>query len=99
MLKHYLFWLALFAFSRLIFLLWNHEELSDASVGHILFAFIKGLYVDTAMACYLLVLPYFVITITAITGKEKVLNANRYIHGVLFFAFFLLIFSERKDIF
>src|SRR5688572_11564190 len=54
MLKHYLFWLALFAFARLLFLLWNREELDGISSGHILFAFVKGLYVDTAMACYLL---------------------------------------------
>lgn len=94
MLKHYLFWLVLFAFSRLLFLIWNREELTDASTGHILFAFVKGLYVDTAMACYLLVFPYLAITITALTAKQKVMNVNRYIHGVLFFAFFLLILSE-----
>ena len=43
---------------------------------------------------YLLVIPYLVITITAFSAKQKVMNANRYMHGVLFFAFFMLIFSE-----
>lgn len=94
MLKHYLFWLTLFAFSRLLFLIWNSEELSAASLGHILFAFVKGLYVDTAMACYLLAVPFLVIVTTALTAKQKVMNTNRHIHGILFFAFFVLIFSE-----
>lgn len=94
MLKHYLFWLTLFAFSRLLFILWNREELTEASSGHILFAFIKGLYVDTAMACYLLLIPYLFITITAFSARQKVMNVNRYVHGVLFFAFFMLISSE-----
>lgn len=94
MLKHYLFWLALFAFSRLIFLIWNREEIAGASVGHILFAFVKGLYVDTAMACYLLAIPYLIITITAATVKPNLMKVNRVVHGVLFFSFFLLTFSE-----
>jgi phosphoglycerol transferase MdoB-like AlkP superfamily enzyme len=94
MLKHYLFWLALFAFARLIFLIWNREELGDVSFGHILFAFVKGLYVDTAMACYLLVIPYLFIAITALTSKQSVMKVNLYVHAVLFFAYFILIFSE-----
>jgi phosphoglycerol transferase MdoB-like AlkP superfamily enzyme len=94
MLKHYLFWLALFAFARCIFLLWNREELADVSLGHILFAFVKGLYVDTAMACYLLLFPFGIILITAATGKARIMNASRYVHGVLFFSFFLLVLSE-----
>lgn len=94
MLKHYLFWLLLFAFSRLVFILWNREELADASIGHILFAFVKGLYVDTAMASYLLTIPYLFIVTTALTAKQKVMKVSNYVHGILFFAFFMLIFSE-----
>ncbi len=94
MLKHYLFWLVLFAFSRMLFLIWNREELAEIPVGHVLFSFIKGLYVDTAMTCYLLVFPYLLITLHVFTGKQKLMKVNTYVHGVLFFAFFILIFSE-----
>lgn len=94
MLKHYLFWLALFAFSRLLFILWNREEFVGASFGHILFCFLKGLYVDTAMAGYFLLFTYLTIALCALTGKPGVMRFNLYLHGILFAAFFLLIFSE-----
>jgi phosphoglycerol transferase MdoB-like AlkP superfamily enzyme len=94
MLKHYVFWLAVFAFSRLIFIIWNREELADASVPHILYAFVKGIYVDTAMCGYLLVFPFLVSGIALLMSKPKMLRVNIYLHAVLFAAFFLLIFSE-----
>jgi len=94
MLKHYVFWLVLFAFSRLLFIVWNREELTGASFPHILYAFIKGLYVDTAMSGYLLVFPFLIITIAAFTGRRILMRGNLYIHGLLFACFFLLIFSE-----
>lgn len=94
MLKHYLFWLALFAFSRLLFILWNREELVGASFGHILICFLKGLYVDTAMAGYFLLFTYLTIALCALTGKPGVMRINLYLHAILFAAFFLLIFSE-----
>lgn len=94
MLKHYVFWMALFAIARLLFILWNREELTGIPFTHILFAFVKGLYVDTAMACYLLVFPFLFAVIASLTGSPKVIRFGSVIHGLLFFAFFLLTLSE-----
>ena len=94
MLKHYLFWLVLFAFGRTVFLFWNREELSGVPFGEISFAFVKGLYVDTAMAGYLLMIPFLCAIISSIRGWSLPLKINRGIHVILFFAFFMITFSE-----
>lgn len=94
LLKQYLFWLLLFAFGRTVFMLWNAEELQGISFGEILFSYIKALYVDTSMASYLLVLPFFILLAGALTGKTIFLKINGYLHIILFAAFFLVTFSE-----
>jgi phosphoglycerol transferase MdoB-like AlkP superfamily enzyme len=94
LLKHYVFWLLLFAFGRLVFLFWNREELTDIAFGEIVRAFIEGLYVDTAMACYLLVFPLLFTLAAALLSSERTMKFNRYFHTLLFFAYFMLVFSE-----
>lgn len=94
LLKHYLFWLLLFAFGRTVFMLWNLEELHGISLGEILRSYIKALYVDTSMASYLLVLPFFILLTGSLTGKQIFLKINGYLHIILFPAFFLITFSE-----
>lgn len=57
-LKQFAFWLLFFAFTRAIFLLYNTEELKPAGPGEILASFFQALYVDVAMTCYLMALPF-----------------------------------------
>lgn len=94
LIKHYLLWLLLFAFGRTVFLLWNLEELHGISLGEILLAYIKALYVDTSMASYLLALPFLLLLIASLTGKQLFVRINAYLHIALFAAFFLITFSE-----
>ncbi len=94
LLKHYLFWILLFAISRLIFLFWNKEELNDVGAGEILYAFAKALYLDTAMASYLLAFPFLFELFAMLFQKSIFIKISLYFHCIVFFAFYLLVISE-----
>lgn len=94
LLKHYLFWLLLFAVGRTVFLLWNAEELTGIPLLEILRAYVAALYVDTAMACWLLGLPFVMLLIAGVTEKKFFLRMNIGVHFILFTAFFLMTFGE-----
>jgi phosphoglycerol transferase MdoB-like AlkP superfamily enzyme len=94
MLKHYVFWLVLFAFGRAVFLLWNFEELDGIPVGEILLSFIKAWYVDTAMASYLLIIPFVFLLLSAATGKLWFTRISDGLHLLLLIGFFLITFGE-----
>ncbi len=92
--KHYLLWILLFAISRIIFLLWNYEEVSKAGIGEILLAFPKAVYLDTAMASYLVVTPFLLTIISFFVQREFILRIGNFIHLILFFLFFLIVIAE-----
>lgn len=94
LLKHYLFWLLLFAAGRTVFMAWNREELTGVPFGEILSTYLHALYLDTAMASYLLWFPFLFLALYGVTGKKVMITINNSIHLLLFIAFFLLTFSE-----
>ncbi len=55
--RQYLFWLLFFQFHRLIFLIYNFEEIVDSSFFEVLKAFYKGIYLDNSTTRYILILP------------------------------------------
>jgi hypothetical protein len=55
--RQYLFWLLFFQFHRLIFLIYNFEEIGDSSIFEVLKAFYKGIYLDNSTTGYVLILP------------------------------------------
>lgn len=92
--RHYVLWIILFAAGRLIFLLWNSEEIGDSGIGETAMAFIHSLYLDTAMACYLLSIPFLLLLITAITEKPFLFHVLKWTHAIIFFLFFVMTISE-----
>jgi hypothetical protein len=92
--KYYILWLFLFAVGRVLFICWNSEEIQEASIGEILQAFTSALYLDTAMAAYLLVFPFLLLLLSHFTHKKIFLDINKWLHVLLFYAFFLLTISE-----
>lgn len=94
LLRHYLLWMVLFAAGRLIFLLWNREEIGDSDFSEVLLSFFYSLYLDTAMACYLLSIPFLHLLITAISQKAVMYQVMRWTHAILFYLFFVMTISE-----
>jgi phosphoglycerol transferase MdoB-like AlkP superfamily enzyme len=94
LLKHYVLWIILFAAGRLIFLVWNKEEIGNSEFTEVLLAFVHSLYLDTAMACYLLAIPFLLLLISALTQKPLLYQFLRWSHALLFFLFFVMTISE-----
>lgn len=65
--KEYAFWICFFAFTRLVFLLYNLENLKSISGTETAMAFINGLYLDFSMAGYFMVLPLLLSGISLFT--------------------------------
>ncbi|HTF05617.1 MAG TPA: sulfatase-like hydrolase/transferase, partial [Bacteroidia bacterium] len=93
-LKHYLFWIVLFLIGRIIFLAWNSEELTGIPLGEVLLSLPVALYLDTAMACYLLIIPFVFSLLSLALRKPALLKINNGIHLVFLVAFFLLVLAE-----
>ncbi|HLG02509.1 MAG TPA: sulfatase-like hydrolase/transferase, partial [Bacteroidia bacterium] len=85
----YLFWMLVFATTRLVFLIWNKEELSGIPSAEIFSTFIHAIYIDTAMASYLLAPAWLLITTALLTQRSWPLVINRWL--TLFFIIIILL--------
>jgi len=65
-LKNILFWILLFAFTRLLYLLFNVAFLRDIDFVSIIAVFWHALPLDISTACYLMLIPVLLITIQSI---------------------------------
>ena len=71
----------IFSCERLLFLFASKEHLSKINLHEILYACKKGLYIDTSMACYFLIIPIYLLFIQLFWYKEtmsKILKASTY---------------------
>ncbi|GAB4134627.1 MAG: alkaline phosphatase family protein [Bacteroidia bacterium] len=93
-LKFYVFWMIVFTISRTVFLFWNMEEWRDAPIAETLGVFIHSLYLDTAMACYLLVIPWLLLTLSIWTEKITFFKALRIYHLLLIIIIGFITFGE-----
>lgn len=84
-LKLYAFWMLFFAATRLIFLAYNFSDTGNSGFGEILGAFFHGLYVDTAMASYLMALPFLLFALMFFWPSEWPDRINRWFHLLLIF--------------
>lgn len=67
--RQYAFWLCFFALTRLIFLLYNREELHGIPLSETSKAFTRALYVDLSMAAYFMLVPLILTGISAFYPK------------------------------
>ena len=70
-----------FQLTRLVFLLWNREEINHAGAGEILGTFYHGAYLDMAMSCYMMILPWLFFSLAVFTEKNIFLK----IYTILYF--------------
>jgi phosphoglycerol transferase MdoB-like AlkP superfamily enzyme len=93
-LRQFLSWMIFFQLTRLIFLLWNREEISGAGAGDIFGAFYHGIYLDTAMSCYMIILPWFLFTLGIFTEKIIFLKLSRWFTFLLVVLVSMLTIAE-----
>lgn len=82
-LRQYLSWMIFFQITRLLFLLWNREELHGLGFAEIIPVFFHSIYLDTAMTCWLMIIPWLLFTIAFFTEKKVFLKINRYFTATL----------------
>jgi phosphoglycerol transferase MdoB-like AlkP superfamily enzyme len=83
-----------FAVCRLIFLVYNQEEVGLAPWSEILSSFSNALYVDTSVASYILVISLFLIIIFCFSGKAIFLKINEIYTGIILFLISILVLAE-----
>ena len=78
-------WLCFFAITRLIFIVYNTDELTGVPFFEIIQSFFEALYVDISMACYFTAIPFLGYVAFSITGKQFFLSFNKWFSRLLLF--------------
>jgi len=81
--RQFLFWMIFFQITRFIFLLWNRGELKGAGFGETISVVFHSIYLDTAMACYCMIIPYLFFTLAIFFEKTFFLKISRYLTALL----------------
>ena len=68
--KNFLFWMLFFALGRAIFLLFNINSLNNINVGEVLLTFVHALRLDLSTTCYIMSIPFILMTFQLITNKN-----------------------------
>ena len=76
-------WLCFFAITRLIFIVYNTDELTGIPFFEIAQSFFEALYVDLSMTCYLAGVPFLGYFAFSITGKQCFLFFNKWFSRLL----------------
>ncbi len=85
-------WVGYFVFTRIIFLAYYHNELSDVEYFSIIQIFIHGLKLDFSLSAYLSIIPFLIIVSSVwISNKSTLFVIKAYTLPVLFFVNFLMI--------
>ncbi len=93
-LRQFFSWMIFFQLTRLIFLLWNREEIAEGSTSEIFAAFFHGIYLDIAMSCYMMILPWLFYSLSLLTEKQIFLRISRWITFILIILVSLLTIAE-----
>ncbi len=81
--RQFLFWMIFFQITRFIFLIWNRNELTGAGFSETISVVYHSIYLDTAMACYFMIIPYFLFAIGLFSEKSIFLKISRYLTALL----------------
>jgi phosphoglycerol transferase MdoB-like AlkP superfamily enzyme len=83
-----------FQLTRLIFLLWNREEIDHAGAGEIFGTFYHGMYLDMAMSCYMMILPWLFFSLALFSEKNIFLKISRWSTYILIVLVSMLTIAE-----
>lgn len=94
LIRHYIFWMLVFVVTRSVFLCWNTEELAGAGFTEIISVYAHAIYIDTAMACYLLIPPFLFLTLGTVLQKSWPIKINRWFTLLLIICISLITFGD-----
>ncbi len=92
--RQFISWMLFFQVCRLIFLLWNREEITEGGFNNFISPFYHGLYMDLSMSSYMMILPWLFYSISLFTEKEIFLKISRWITFILLVLVSLLTIAE-----
>ncbi len=92
--RQFLFWMIFFQITRLVFLLWNREELHGLGFVEIIPVFFHSIYIDTAMSCYMMGITWLLYAIASFTEKNIFLKVSRYFSVLIIIAISLITIGE-----
>ncbi len=76
-------WLLFFQLTRLIFVAWNYAEFRQLPINEVLILPYKALYLDTAMTCYFMGIPFLLFVMALFSEKKIFLTISRYFSAFL----------------
>ncbi len=83
-LLQYVCWLLFFQVTRLVFALWNASDLAKLPAAELVALPFKAVYLDSAMSCYFMGLPYLLFAGAILTERRWFLRINRaYMAGMV----------------
>ncbi|CAN5750189.1 alkaline phosphatase family protein [soil metagenome] len=92
--RQFFSWMIFFQVTRLIFVVWNREEIAAGSTGEIFSTFYHGIYLDVAMSCYMITLPWLFFSLSLLTEKQIFLRISRWFTFLLIILVSMLTISE-----
>jgi phosphoglycerol transferase MdoB-like AlkP superfamily enzyme len=92
--KHLLFFLAVFALGRLVFLLYNFQEIQSAPILEWFKTFVWALYLDFSTLSYVIILLSILYAIFIFSGNNTVLRIIRFLSAVIVIQYFTIVVSE-----
>lgn len=84
LIKLVIFWILFFAFFRLLFVIYHHAKIPDGKHSNTVLAFLYGLRLDLAVACFASIIPYILWSIQQFFKRRIFHKTN------LYFNFFLI---------
>jgi phosphoglycerol transferase MdoB-like AlkP superfamily enzyme len=81
--KHYIFWILLFALNRFIFIIYNLDEWQNIPLGEVLYSFVSALKLDVSMSSYFLAIPFFLFLFYSLLQKPFLLTVNKWYNYAL----------------
>ncbi len=82
-LRQFLTWLLFFQLTRLVFVVWNWDGFASLPASELLRLPIAAIYLDTAMTCYFMGIPFLLFATAIFTERPIFLTFNRYFTNLL----------------
>ncbi len=100
LIRQFIFWLLLFAFARAVFLLYYAHSVRVENIGisEVLATFRYALPLDVSTACYIMVIPFFILLVQTVF-QPKWLNVAHYFYTGLILLTYLLITTGELGIY
>ena len=94
--KQFIFWLVFFAIIRIIYLIYNINFIlvEDISFWEAVASFYYALNLDIATACYILIIPFFILVIQSFYSPAWINNINKVYTLIIIILFSLIATAE-----